>query len=191
MGIAAVNAAVAAAAAAQIGAFLSLLLLVSAAHKILRRARALRAAQDLGGIRRGAAAWIVAALAAAEAGAGLSLWTSAGRTAGAWLAASIWSVYFAALLRAVSAGRSNVDCGCSFGEAQRALGGFHWMRALVLALLCVFVALSSARDPGAAARAWSIADLATRLVAGFGMIAVYGALDQLTALRPLGTGEAL
>lgn len=174
--------------AAQLAAFLSLLLLVSAAHKMLRRERALRAARDLGGISRGAAAWIVAALAAAEASAGVLLWVPDARPAGAGLAALIWSLYCAALLRAVATGRSEVDCGCSFGEAHRALGAFQWMRALVLALLSAFVALA-ARNRGAGAA--SAEDLATQLLAGFGMLAVYGALDQLTALRPLRAGEAL
>jgi len=174
--------------AGQLAAFLSLLLLASAAHKILRRERARRAAQDLCGMRRGAAGAIVAVLAAAEAGAGVLLWLPDARAAGAWLAASIWSTYCAVLLRAAATGRSDVDCGCSFGEMQHAPGHFHWMRALALTLLGAFVALASAHDLGAAAGAGA---LATQFVAGFGMLAVYAALDQLTALRPLRAGEVL
>ncbi|HUX73864.1 MAG TPA: MauE/DoxX family redox-associated membrane protein [Steroidobacteraceae bacterium] len=181
-------AAVARTAAAQLAAFLALLLIVSAAHKVSQRARTRRAAQQLGGLQASRAALLAFGASAAEAIAGSLLLMPAARAAGAWLAALIWGAYCAALLRALRAGRTDVDCGCSFGSAHRPLGAFQWMRALALSVLACCVGSAAMVGAPSASAAAAFGARSTPLFAGLGLLGVYVALDQLAGLRPLRAG---
>jgi len=185
-----IAAAVARTAAAQLAAFLALLLIVSAAHKVSQRARTRRAAQQLGGLPAGAAAFLAFGAAIAEAIAGSLLLLPTTRAAGAWLAALIWGAYCVALLRTLRAGRTDVDCGCSFGTAHRPLGAFQWMRSLALSMLACGVGCAAMLAAPSASAGAAFGARATALFAGLGLLGVYAALDQLAGLRPLRAGEA-
>jgi len=173
---------------AQLASFASLLLAVAALHKLIDRARAAHAVQDLTGLPRSLAGVAASGMAAAELVAAIGLWIAPLRFDAALLAALIWSGYFVFLLQAVAAGRSDVDCGCSFGAAHRPLGLFQMLRAAMLALLGFGVALSAAIAPGALAYDVSMAAIATQLLAGGALLALYAALDQVMSLQPLRAG---
>ena len=63
---------------------------------------------------------------------------------GGALAVLIWGGYLALILRAIAQGRRDVDCGCTFGAAQRPLGVFQVARNVVLTGAALLVAASSA-----------------------------------------------
>jgi Methylamine utilisation protein MauE len=88
----------------------------------------------------------------------------------------------------VAAGRSEIDCGCSFGAAHRALGLFQMLRTAMLALLGFAIAFAAAVAPGALAYDVSAAAIATQLLAGVALLMLYVALDQVMGLQPLRTG---
>jgi len=134
---------------AQFASFASLLLLVSALHKFSERARAVRAVRELTGLPVGLAGAAMLGIAAGEFLAAIGLCIVPVRLDAAVLAALIWSGYFVFLLQAMAAGRRDVDCGCSFGLSHRPLGLFQIVRAAILALLALLVALSAAIAPGA------------------------------------------
>lgn len=173
---------------AQLAAFASLLLLAAAGHKVLDRARAARALQGLTGLHLALAGPAVLIVAAAEALAAVGLWLAPLRFDAALLAALVWGGYFVFLLQAVAAGRSEVDCGCSFGAAHRPLGLFQMLRAALLVLLALVLALSAAATPAALPYDASLAAIATQLLAGLALLALYLALDQVMALQPLRAG---
>jgi hypothetical protein len=166
----------------QLAGFLALLLLVSALHKMTHGPRARIAARALADLPQGAAAAAVAAAALCELLAALLLLMPAGRGAGALVAACIWAAYLLLMLRALALGREDVDCGCSFSSTHRPLGLFQPARTAVLALIAAAVALAPRLGGGAAAGAggdW-IGSLGLPALA---MLALYGALDQVMALR--------
>ncbi len=173
---------------AQFAAFASLLLLAAALHKLSGLARAVRAVQDLTGLAGSPARFAAIGVSVAELAASIGLWIAPVRFYAALLAALIWSGYFVFLLQAVAAGRSEVDCGCSFGGAHRPLGLFQMLRAAVLALLGLGVALSAAIAPGSVAYDVSAAAIATQLLAGLALLALYAALDQVVTQPPLRAG---
>jgi hypothetical protein len=173
---------------AQLASFASLLLALAALHKLYNRARAAQAVQDLTGLPQRLAAPAASAVAAGELLAAIGLWIAPLRFDAALLAALIWSGYFVFLLQAVAAGRSDVDCGCSFASAHRPLGLFQMLRAALLALLGFVIALSAAIAPGALAYDVSLAAIATQLLAGAGLLALYASVDQVISLGPLRAG---
>ncbi len=171
-------------AAAQCAVFLALLLIASAAHKALQRARVRRAAQALAGVSPRYAASLATAAAIAEVLAGCLLLIPAGRLVGALLAVSIWGAYGAALARAWRSGKTDVDCGCSFGAASGPLGPYQWLRAFGLATLAALVAAAPRVHGGATLSMWT-----TQLFAATALLGLYAAVDQVMALRPLRSGE--
>jgi hypothetical protein len=173
---------------AQLASFASLLLALAALHKLYHRARAAQAVRDLTGLAQKYALPAASAIAAAELLAAIGLWMAPLRFDAALLAALIWSGYFVFLLQAVAAGRSDVDCGCSFASAHRPLGLFQMLRAALLALLGFVIALSAAIAPGALAYDVSLAAIATQGLAGAGLLALYASLDQVMSLQPLRAG---
>lgn len=197
----------------QLALFLALLLLLSAGHKLRRPTLAGRAVAALtgfdaiplsgklpltGAMRVSILGAVAAALGEAVAAAMLLLPTH--RIAGAALAAVIWSGYLALLLRAVLAGRTLIDCGCSFGNTNRPLGPFQLARTLGLAVLAVLVAAlayltanadANPRATGAATMA-TTATAATNVsacLAALTLLALYGALDRVMSVNPLRTGK--
>jgi hypothetical protein len=64
------------------------------------------------------------------------------------------------------------------------LGGFHIARNVLLLALAALVA-------GAAARGGAVASEGSQLLAGFALLALYGAVDQVMGLQPLRRGEVL
>jgi hypothetical protein len=173
---------------AQIASFASLLLVAAGLHKLKAPADTARAMHGLTGLPLPRAARAVTAIAAAELAAAAGLWFAPARFAAALLAALLWGGYFVFLVRAVAAGRRDVDCGCSFSAAHRPLGAFQLWRAAVLTGIAVMVALGAALAPGAVPYVVGIGALATQLLAGLGLLALYVALDQLMAIQPLRAG---
>lgn len=173
---------------AQLASFASLLLFASALHKFAGRGRAAGAVRALTGAPAGAAMPVAIAIAVAEFAAAAGLWIPAMRLNAALLAVLVWSGYFLFLMQALAAGRRDVDCGCSFGAGHRPLGVFQVTRAALLALLGVVIALSAALAPGAISYDISLPAIATQVVAGAALLALYGALDQLLTQGPLRAG---
>lgn len=165
----------------QLAAFLSLLLGASAVHKLRDRVRTAMAIGELTGVPPSVATIAVPVLAAAEIAAGIALWMPSRRCDAALLAAAVWAGYLLFLARAVAVGRSELDCGCSFGSSRHALGAFEVGRAALLVALAFLVAAGAAIGPGAIAYATGIAALATQLLAAVALLALYAAADQLRA----------
>jgi hypothetical protein len=162
--------------AAQLAAFLAALLLASAAHKGIRFAHARKVVHEFAGVPRTLAAAVAMAAALGELVAAAALLVPAYRFAGASLAALIWGVYLALILRAIAQGRRDADCGCSFGAGPHALGAFEVARNALLVAFAVLVGASAAR--GAAPLA------ASQMLAACAFLALYGALEQVMAVRP-------
>ena len=167
---------------AQLAAFLAALLIASAAHKALTWRRTRTVVENFAGVPRPAAGAAGAAACAIESLAGLLLLLPGHRTAGAALATVIFALYLALIARAVAQRRGAVDCGCSFGAGSRRLGTFEIARnaALFASALLLLVC------------AGAVAPLApSQLLAACSLLALYGAVDQLTALQPLRRGTVL
>ena len=173
---------------AQLASFASLLLFASALHKFKVLADAARAMHELTGLALPHARWAVAGIAAAELAAAAGLWIPAMRVDAALLAALVWGGYFGFLLRAVLAGRQDIDCGCSFSTAHRPLGAFQLWRAAMLTGLGLMIALSAAVAPGAVPDIVSVSATVTQVLAGLTLLALYVALDQIMGIQPLRTG---
>lgn len=167
---------------AQIAAFLAVLLIASAVHKAFSWRRTRIVVQDFAGVpRRGAstAAFVACAL---EVLAGALLMLPDHRRVGAALASALLGVYLALIARAVALDRGMVDCGCSFGAGSRSLGKFEIVRnaGLLITALLLFV------------YADAIASMApSQLLAACALFALYGAVDQMMALRPMRRGIVL
>lgn len=155
--------------AAQLSGFLALLLLFAGTHKWLHRARAESAVRSLGRISGGSARAVASAVAIGEIAAGLLLVTSVTRFWGALIALCLWSVYLALIARAISQGRAEQDCNCSFAARHRPLGRFHIWRNT--ALIGVAGAVVLAQDPGTGL--W----MPQSLLASVGLFVLYCALD--------------
>jgi hypothetical protein len=168
---------------AQLAAFLALLLLASAVHKALRWPHAQRVVRDFARVPAAASSMTALAAALIETLAAALLFAPAHRAAGAGLAALLWAAYLALIVQAIVQGRRDVDCGCSFGRAQRALGAFQVLRGAVLVFLALLVAVPAAGG--------SVPVTASEVLAACALLALYGALDQVMALQPLRRGELL
>jgi uncharacterized membrane protein YphA (DoxX/SURF4 family) len=164
---------------AQIAAFLAVLLIASAVHKALGWRRTRTVVQDFGGVPRRAASAAALAACAIEALAGALLLLPDHRRAGAALATAVLGVYLALIARAVAVDRGAVDCGCSFGGGSRHLGKFEIVRNAVL-LAAALLVLTCADASATMAP--------SQLLAACALLALYGAVDQLTALQPLRQG---
>jgi len=168
--------------AAQMAAFQALLLAASALHKAVRWTHSLTVMRQFAGVPGVLAGSSLGAAMAFELAAGALLMVPAYRTTGAVLAALIWTLYAALIVRAVVQGRRDVDCGCSFGPTSRPLGSFQIARNLVLAAVAAFIAWVSALNG-------TVPTQGTFLLGGLALLALYGALDQVMALQPLRSGE--
>jgi hypothetical protein len=170
--------------AVQMAAFQAMLLAASAVHKVARWTHSRIVLRQFTGVPGILAGLALGAATAAELAAGGLLVVPAYRTTGAVLAALIWTLYLALIVRAIVQGRRDVDCGCSFGPASRPLGSFQISRNLVLAALALFVACVSAF-------LGTVATQGTFVLGGLALLALYGALDQVMALQPLRSGELI
>jgi hypothetical protein len=129
-------------------------------------------------------------LAALEIAAGLGFWIPPLRVAAALLAMLIWSGYCVFLGQSVASGQRDVDCGCSFAAGHAQLGWFEVLRAGLLALLAMIVAFSARVAPDAVPYEVGATALGTQVLAGLALLALYVALDQVMAVRPLRAGIA-
>ncbi len=170
--------------AVQMAAFQAMLLAASAVHKVARWTHSRIVLRNFAGVPGVLAGSALGAATAAELIAGVLLMVPAYRSAGAVLAALIWMLYLALIVRAVVQGRRGVDCGCSFGRASRPLGSFQIGRNLVLASLAAFVARESVF-------AGTVATQGTFVLGGLALMTLYVALDQVMALQPLRSGELI
>jgi hypothetical protein len=169
--------------AAQLAAFLAFLLAASATHKWWRWERTVAVVRDFVGLPRAAAPAAAAIVGLLEWSAAVLLFVPPYRVLGALLAATTLTLYLALIVRALSAGHRDVDCGCSFGPARHSLGAFEVSRNAVLAAMALFVA-------GSAARGGPVIAL-SQVLAAAAMLALYGALDQVMGLRPMRQGAVL
>ena len=167
--------------AAQLAAFLALILLASGFHKLIRRARSQAVVREFARVPRALAPFAVLAVATAELLAGLMLLMPAYRTAGGILAALIWVAYLGLILRAIAQGRRDVDCGCTFGIAHRPLGAFQVTRNVLLVVMAALVSASALMGMGPLADGPVTASL---ILAASALAALYGALEQAMALTP-------
>jgi hypothetical protein len=157
-------------------AFLSALLILAAAHKLLDPERARRAASDLLRAPAMLARGATGAAVALELAAGFALILPATRMAGALMAAGLWLAYTLAIQLAIGAGRRDLDCGCSFAAVHAPLGGFELTRNLTLAALAVGVAaMTRAGAPGPIPPM----DAFSALV----LVTLYVSVDQTRAIR--------
>ena len=173
--------------AQQLAAFLALLLLASGLHKLLRRGRAQSVMREFAGLPRTLAPIAVIAVAAAEGIAGVMLLTPTYRAQGGAVAALIWAAYLGLILRAMAQGRRDVDCGCTFGTAHPPLGAFQVARNAALAAMAALVAIGGMMAVGVPAAMGLTVDgsvIASRILAALTLAALYGALEQVMALRP-------
>ena len=176
---------------AQLGAFASVLLLASGLHKLRDRARAVQAIEQLTGLAGSSARLAAPGVALLEVAAGGGLWIAQVRLDAALLAVLIWSGYFVFLAQALARGRSAFDCGCSFSGAHAGTGLFEVLRAASLALLGFVVAFSASVAPGSVSYEASPAAIATQLLAGLALFALYVALDAVMTLKPMRAGVVL
>jgi hypothetical protein len=178
---------------AQVAAFLALLLVASGLHKLIRSDRSRSVAREFGGVPRVLAPFAVVVVALAEMLAGAALLTAGYRALGGLVAASIWAAYLGLILRAIAQGRRDVDCGCTLGSAHRPLGAFQVTRNAVLVAMGVVVGLGAWSGSGA----WwgagvpmnveftvGASGIASQIVAVVALAALYGALEQVMALKP-------
>jgi hypothetical protein len=169
--------------AAQMATFQAMLLAASAVHKAARWTHSRNLMRQFAGVPGVLAGTSLGVATAVELAAGAQLLVPAFRTTGAVLAALIWTLYVALIVRAIVQGRRDVDCGCSFGPTSRPLGSYQIARNLVLAALALFVAWVSAFGGAVPAQG-------TFVLGGLALLALYGALDQVMALQPLRSGES-
>jgi Methylamine utilisation protein MauE len=169
--------------AAQMATFQAMLLAASAVHKAARWTHSRNLMRQFAGVPGVLAGTSLGVATAAELAAGAQLLVPAFRTTGAVLAALIWTLYVALIVRAIVQGRRDVDCGCSFGPTSRPLGSYQIARNLVLAALALFIAWVSAFGGAVPAQG-------TFALGGLALLALYGALDQVMALQPLRSGES-
>jgi Methylamine utilisation protein MauE len=169
--------------AAQMATFQAMLLAASAVHKAARWTHSRNLMHQFAGVPGVLAGTSLGVATAVELAAGAQLLVPAFRTTGAVLAALIWTLYVALIVRAIVQGRRDVDCGCSFGPTSRPLGSYQIARNLVLAALALFIAWVSAFGGAVPAQG-------TFVLGGLALLALYGALDQVMALQPLRSGES-
>ena len=183
--------------AAQAAAFQALLLAASAVHKMLRWNHLLTVLHRFAGLSV-ALAPALAGIVAVELAAAAMLWLPGLRLPGALLATAVWAASLVLILRAIRQDRADVDCGCSFGASRGRLGSYHVARNSVLLALALGVACASLTDgPSLAAGTWvprgastTVVVQVSQVLAGFALLALYGALDQVLNLPPLRRGEA-
>jgi uncharacterized membrane protein YphA (DoxX/SURF4 family) len=165
---------------AQFAIFEALLLAASAVHKAVRWPQSRQVVRRFAGIPAALAAPALAAVILAEVSAALLLGVAATRAAGALVAALLLGCYLVLIVRAIVQNRRDVDCGCSFGPA-RPLGAFQVARNGLLfagTLLLAAVSVSSGSAP----------PQASQVLGGLALLALYGALDEVMAVRPLRGG---
>jgi hypothetical protein len=171
--------------AVQMATFQAMLLAASAVHKAVRWTHSRNVMRQFAGVPGVLAGPSLGVATVLELAACALLMVPAYRTTGAVLAALIWTLYVAFIVRAIVQGRRDVDCGCSFGPTSRPLGSFQIARNLVLAALAVFIAWVSVIDGPVPPAQGSF------VLGGLALLALYGALDQVMALQPLRSGELL
>ena len=170
--------------AAQLAVFQALLLAASAVHKAAAWSRSLAVMRQFGGVPRSLSSTALGTVIASEFVAALMLLIPAYRTAGAILAATLWTVYLGLILRAILQNRRDLECGCSFGPSSRPLGAFQLVRNALLTAMAVGIA-------GMSAVAGGVSVELSQMLGGVALLALYGALDQVMALQPLRSGELL
>jgi uncharacterized membrane protein YphA (DoxX/SURF4 family) len=167
--------------AAPITLFMAILLMASCAHKLFDFKRARDSAELFAGVPPSMAGAAAGAISIVELIAGALLVIPAQRMVGAALAAAVWTEYGFLMIRAISQGRSAVDCGCSFGSGHTELGLFQIVRNGVL----VTLAAVSAAGPSVG---WDASLISWQIMEALTLLALYGALDQVMNLKPLRSG---
>ena len=168
--------------ATQGAAFEAVLLIASALHKAVQWRHLEDVVRRFASVHPALAPAALGGVAALEIAAGGLLFVPGLRVMGAVAAALVWTVYLGLIVRAFVQGRRDVDCGCTFGGAQRPLGAYQLMRNVVLLGLALFIARATVGTPAVAVQG-------SQMVAACALLALYGALDQVMALQPLRCGE--
>ena len=153
---------------AELTLFLTLVLLLSAAHKILEPERLAVAVARLTGVPVSLAPVVNAGVAAMEIAAAIALLFPASQPVGAILATLIWCIYGVALARRFG---KTLDCGCRFAAREKSIGYLDLARSFGLALL----ALATLAMP------FSPFSILTPFAA-VGFLALYAAGSELTSI---------
>ena len=148
--------------------FLAFVLAMSAVHKVMAPERLGESAARLAGVPLVDGQMLSFTAAAIEMAAAVALVFVDSRFVGGLLAAGLWSAYAALLWR--MRGRV-LDCGCSFGRQEGAVGLFAISRAAGLAAIAMIPILL----PGGSVNVISV-------FAGLAFLALYLALDALLAI---------
>lgn len=119
---------------AELSLFLTLVLLMSAAHKILEPERLTIAAVRLTGAPASLGPVVNVGVSALEVASAVALMFAEAHPVGALLAALIWSCYGVAL---ASRFGTALDCGCSFASREKRIGLLAVARAFGLSLLAL------------------------------------------------------
>jgi len=160
-----------------LGYFLALVLIGAGGHKLLASDRLVAATGRLLRLVPPLARCVMFAAAAVEGAAAIALLLPASRPLGAVIAALLWSFYAIALSAARLRGDGALDCGCSFAVHRRGIDTFAPIRAVGLALLAGWVALSSGAEA-----AFEVESLFAAL-ALFSLFLAAGELAALPSLR--------
>jgi hypothetical protein len=118
------------------------------------------------------------ALPALEVIAGVALFATPFRTAGALLALALLAIVTSAVAINLGRGRADIDCGCGGAEGQQRLS---WGLVARNVLLMLAIALVAA---GGGPRELGILDYATVALAALALYLVYATASQLLANRP-------
>lgn len=139
------------------GAFIALLMLRAALHKVLDPLRFEGVLADYGLAPAWTIPWLRRLVPAAELVAAGALAWPAGAMAGAWLAGGLLLLYAGAMAAARLGGRHQIDCGC--GGPPLPLSWALVARNLVLVALLAPLASSAPAwpTPAAGLAAWAVA----------------------------------
>jgi uncharacterized membrane protein YphA (DoxX/SURF4 family) len=151
--------------------FLALVLALSAAHKVQAPDRLATATGRLAGVSGPLATLLMVLAGAVEAVAALCLVLPGAQTAGALIAAGLWTTYGVALWRRRGA---VLDCGCDLVARPRAVGTAQIARPLVLAALALTLGVLPFPP--------SSEPLAGDVMAAFGALALYLAALEILAI---------
>jgi hypothetical protein len=109
-----------------------------------------------------------------EAGIAGAVLLPACRAWAALAAAGLWSLYLALILRALAAGRRDLDCGCAFGVRRNRIGAFEVSRNLLLIAAAIGVASASRNAPPPIG--------VMEVLAALAMLSLYAGAEQTAAL---------
>ncbi len=156
--------------------YIGLLLLASAAHKLIDPQRASAASGSLLGLSGSGASMAWMSAATLETGAAAAILFSQTRLIGAIIAALLWATYSAAILAASRRG-DDIDCGCSFGGRRDHSTTSSFRRSSTLFLCAAALAVMHTVVP-------PVSIGAVEILGGLAFLVLHMALDLTYPLVP-------